>query len=221
VWLIGGGRDAELLRACHEPFVAALGGGPVVCFALDDPERWRSALVLAGASSVRVVVLSAEQPPRGEDLEGAEGVYMCGGLTPLYAELLRDWPLPADVPYAGFSAGAAVAADRAIVGGWRLDGRPVCPEDAAEDLDDVAVVPGLGLVPFAVEVHAAQWGTLGRAVGAVRAGLVPEAWAIDEHTALELREGKISVLGAGNAYRVTRGDADLPSYSRVIRITTG
>ena len=221
VWLIGGGRDAELLRACHGPFVRAARGGPIMCFALDDEARWRGTLELAGASEVRVALVSASRPPCAEDLEGAAGMYVCGGLTPLYAELLRGLALPPALPYAGFSAGAAMAASRAIVGGWRLDGRAVCPEDAAEDLAEVSVVDGLGLVPFAVDVHAAQWGTLGRAVAAVRAGLVREAWALDEHTALEVRDGAVAVLGAGNAYRVTPGDADLPPRRCVVRITSG
>ena len=53
------------------------------------------------------------------------------------------------VPYAGFSAGAALAARSAVVGGWLLDGVPVCPEDTAEDLDEIAVRDGLGLMSFA------------------------------------------------------------------------
>jgi cyanophycinase len=211
VWLIGGGRDPELLRPCHEPFVAAARGGPIVCVALDegdgvDDARWRGALEVAGAHDVRVVAIAAGEPPRPADFEDAGGVYVCGGLTPLYADLLtRSSWLPDGVPYAGFSAGAAAAAERAIVGGWRIDGRAACPEDAAEDLEDVAVVDGLGLVPFAVDVHAAQWGTLGRAVSAVQAGLVAEAWALDEHTALEVGGAEVArVLGAGAAYRATR-----------------
>jgi cyanophycinase len=58
----------------------------------------------------------------------ADALLVCGGLTPAYGEALapaaaavRDWLAAGDRPYAGFSAGAAVAADRAVVGGW-LDG---------------------------------------------------------------------------------------------------
>ena len=40
VFLIGGGRDDDQVRASHSPFVAACGGGTIVAFALDDPERW-------------------------------------------------------------------------------------------------------------------------------------------------------------------------------------
>jgi cyanophycinase len=93
-----------------------------------------------------------------------------------------------------------VAAEHAVVGGWRTAaGQAVCPEDAGEDLDAVTVRPGLGLVPFAVDVHAAQWGTLGRLVHAVHEGLVPEGWALDEGALL--LDGEVH--GTGAAWHVT------------------
>ena len=95
-----------------------------------------------------------------------------------------------------------MASARAIVGGWRLDGREVCAEEAGEDLDELAVRDGLGLVPFAVDVHATQWGTLTRLVHAVGAGLVDDGWAIDEGTALIVDERSVRVEGLGGAYRV-------------------
>ncbi len=87
---------------------------------------------------------------------------------PRIRELVRS-----GLPYAGFSAGAAIAATTAIVGGWLVDGVPVCPEESNEDLGPVTVVEGLGLVEGAVDVHAAQWGNLSRLVAAVESGLVP------------------------------------------------
>ena len=64
-------------------------------------------------------------------------------------------------PYLGFSAGAMIAPERAIIGGYRVRGVEVCPEEASEGLGEVELREGLGLVPFAVDVHAAQAGTLG------------------------------------------------------------
>jgi cyanophycinase len=180
VFLIGGGRDDAQVRASHAPFVVACGAGPIVAFALEDPERWEGALRLAGAADV----------------------FVAGGSTPGYQEALAGWRAPADLPFAGFSAGAAVAATRAIVGGWRLAGRDVCAEEAGEDLDELTVRDGLGLVPFAVDVHATQWGTLTRLVHAVGAGLVQEGWAIDEGTVLVVDAGAVRVEGLGSAYRV-------------------
>jgi len=213
-FLIGGGRDDDAVRASHTGFVRAAGGGPIVAIVLDeaedtDPERWTDALRLSGAVAARAVVVSPARPPRAEDLDGAAGVYVAGGWTPGYQEALvaaagTAW-LPRDRPYAGYSAGAALAADRAIVGGHRRDdGRPVCAEEAGEDLERLAVRAGLGLVPFAVDVHATQWGTLTRLVHAVDAGLAVEGWAIDEGTVLVAGDGPPRVEGLGSAYRVAR-----------------
>ena len=104
------------------------------------------------------------------------------------------------MPYAGFSAGAAIAGTHAVIGGWRLDGVPVCPEDSNEDLDAVAVVEGIGLVPGAVDVHAAQWGNVSRLVAVVAAGLAPEGVALDEGTTLGPDGPSV---GAGRVWRVT------------------
>jgi cyanophycinase len=82
----------------------------------------------------------------------------------------------------------------------------VCTEEAGEDLDLVEPRRGLGLVPFAVDVHATQWGTLTRLVHAVALGLVAEGVAIDEGTCVEVPAGagagELRVHGFGSAYRV-------------------
>ncbi len=57
-------------------------------------------------------------------------------------------------------------------------------------------------MPLAVDVHAAQWGTLGRAVIAVRSGMVPLAAAIDEDTALVVDDDGAIVTGLGNLHLV-------------------
>jgi cyanophycinase len=133
-----------------------------------------------------------------------------GGPTPEYhASLAPSYAairelVAAGVPYAGFSAGSAIAATRAIVGGWLVDGVPICPEDSNEELDDLAVVDGIGLVDGAVDVHAAQWGNLSRLVAAVGAGLAPHGLALDECTTLAVDTGEVT--GAGRVWRV---DGDL------------
>jgi cyanophycinase len=207
-FLIGGGRDDAAVLASHRPFVAALAGGAVACLAQDDPDRWESALRAAGASDVRMLA-----PPDRPDVSGCAGVYVAGGLTPDYQAWLAGDPswLPRDAVYAGFSAGAAIAGRRALVGGWRavVDGVEVavCDEDAGEDLDLLEVRDGLGVVDALVDVHAAQWGTLGRLCHAVRAEGV-EGWAIDEGTAVEFRDGAVvAVRGvAAAAHVVPAGD---------------
>jgi cyanophycinase len=211
--LVGGGRDEQKVRDALVPFVQALQGGEVVCVVVNDGDgvdldRWSG--VLSDASSVRHVVLAEGRPLRAEDLAGAAGVFVAGGLTPLYAALVVGAKDALDaLPFAGFSAGAAIAAERAIVGGWLLDELEVCSEDASEDLGPVTVVDGLGRVGFAVDVHAAQWGTVTRALHAVREGLAPEAWAVDEHTALVLDGAEPWVTGAGAAFHVRRQGDDV------------
>jgi cyanophycinase len=221
-FLIGGGRDEAAVRASHEPFVAATHerAGPIAVIVLDegtetDVERWTGALGAAGAGETRPVVVSPERPPRAGDVADASGVYVAGGPTPGYQEALvaaagTGW-LDGELPYAGFSAGAAVAAERAIVGGWRAEVRgrvvAVCDEGAGEDLDRVEVREGLGLVPVHVDVHAAQWGTLARLLHALGSDTAPAGAAIDEATALELDAGAVRVHGVGAVYWATRSAA--------------
>lgn len=217
-FLIGGGRDPGGVAASHRPFAAAAAGGAIACLVADegdgiDADRWAGGLSSAGAADVQVVALSAGRPVRAADVAGAAGIYVAGGLTPLYRRLLVDdaepgW-LPPGVPYAGFSAGAAVAAADAIVGGWRIGDLAVCADEASEDLEQVEPLPGLGRVPFAVDVHATTWGTLTRLVHAVAADLVGEGWAVDEHTCLAVHGGAIGVHGEGCAYRVTQVGGDV------------
>jgi cyanophycinase len=206
VFLIGGGREPDGVAASHAPFVSAC-DGPVACFVLDDEDadidRWTAAL---DGADVRPVLVSPGRPAVADDLDGAGGVYVAGGWTPGYQEAMcsHDFATAlrgAGLPYAGFSAGAAIAPGLALVGGWRFEGLAVCDEDAGEDLAELEVRPGLGLVPFAVDVHATQWGTLTRLVHAVAGGLVPGGVAVDEHTCVEVRGDEVTVHGLGSAYR--------------------
>ncbi|MFF7235866.1 hypothetical protein [Streptomyces collinus] len=229
-FLIGGGWDAAQV---YEPFLreaAARGAGVprIGCVIVDEGdgeqqfERYAQALGKAGAACVPVpllVPLGGRFEPEGA-LDGLGGLLVCGGLTPAYQEafagcLERLPRLLAErgMPYAGFSAGAALAARRAVVGGWLLDGVPVCHEDTAEDLEEVTVRDGLGLVPCAVDVHAAQWGTLARLVAAVGRGTVPYGVAVDENTVVEVADGTARVAGLGRAH-VVRPAADAGTVVR-------
>jgi cyanophycinase len=222
-FLIGGGRDDAAVLASHRPFAAALDRpGPVVCLVLDegkdtDADRWAGNLRGAGVADVRVVVVSPRRPPIAGDLDGASGVYVAGGLTPGYQQALtadRAWLAAAvELPYAGFSAGAAVAGRRALVGGWRArvgeSVVAVCDEDAGEELELVTVRDGLGFVDVLADVHAAQWGTLGRLAHAVREQQL-EGWAIDEGTTLEYSAGRpVAIHGVGAAARVRPHDGEV------------
>lgn len=214
--LVGGGWDRSALPAVYGPFLEAAGPSPTVaCVVLDEGDggaqfaRWDGALRAAGPCAPVPVLV-----PRGRvldvaDLGDADALLVCGGLTPAYAAALG--PVAADVrawldagprPCAGFSAGAAVAAGVAVVGGWRVGGVPVCPPDAGEDLDEVAVEPGLGLVDATVEVHCAAWGTLPRLLAAVAQLPGSRGVALDEDTALHVTADGGQVRGLGSVRHV-------------------
>ncbi|WP_336922343.1 peptidase S51 [Aquipuribacter sp. SD81] len=218
VQLIGGGWRDDARDAVWGPFLEAGGRRPTVaCVVLDEGDgpaqfaRWETVLRATGACEPVPVLVPEGGRLDVAALADADALLVCGGLTPAYAAALapaaagvRDWLADHDRPYAGFSAGAAVAADRALVGGWREGGVPVCPEDASEDLDHVSVVDGLGLVPFGIDVHAGAWGTLGRAVAAVTAGHLDRVLAVDEDTAVTVVDGTATVVGRGAVWWVTR-----------------
>ncbi|MEV5954164.1 hypothetical protein AB0M11_10405 [Streptomyces sp. NPDC051987] len=221
--LVGGGWAAPEV---YGPLLRASGGGRIGCVIVDEGDgaeqfaRYAGALRAAGACVPVPLLVPLGGRFEPDDLlkddpsgDGPAGLLVCGGLTPAYqeafagcAERLTGLLAERGIPYAGFSAGAALAARQAVVGGWLADGVPVCPPDTAEDLDEVEVRPGLGLVPFAVDAHAAQWGTLGRLVAAVARGSVPYGVAIDENTVLEVAAGRGRVGGRGRVHVVRPTD---------------
>jgi cyanophycinase len=222
-FLIGGGRDPQEVQAAFAPFVAAAADGDIVAFVLDegddtDVPRWEGALrAVPGAGDVRSVVISRERPPAREDVLGATGIFVAGGSTPQYQGALvtaagGGWleaAREAGAVYGGFSAGAAVAAKEALVGGWKdvIDGRdyPVCAREAGEELELIELRRGLGVVEAVIDVHAAQWGTLARLVHAVRLAEGDVGYAIDENTTLEIEDAAVTVHGAGLVHRAQAG----------------
>jgi cyanophycinase len=186
VLLVGGGEDAPLYaRAYRDQLLRTAECEPVVMHVAEG-ESFASAV-----------------------LTDIDGLLIGGGHTPSYLEAVAPLVdeirlLVADgLPYAGFSAGSMIASDRAIIGGWQIGGVPVCPEESGEDLDELTVVEGLGLVDLAIDVHAAQWGTLSRLIAATEAGLVDGGVAIDEFTVLIVGDGELRVEGAGSVWKVT------------------
>jgi cyanophycinase len=219
VHLIGGGWDPGALSALYGPFLADAGEDPrIACVVIDEGDgsvqfdRWAAALTaVAPCRPAPVLVPMGGRLTIGE-LDQVDGLLVCGGLTPAYAEAVT--PVAAELvqwlagrPYCGFSAGAAVAAPTAVTGGWLVGGRQVAPEDAAEDLDEVTMTPGLGLVPFSVDVHCAQWGTLPRLLAACWSTGI-DGLALDENTRCTWRRGAVEVAGLGHAYLLQRaGDS--------------
>jgi cyanophycinase len=152
-------------------------------------------------------------------LDDVDAVLVGGGATPVYLQALLPLAprirelVDAGTPYAGFSAGAAIASERALVGGWLVDGVPVADQDVAHGLGELGLEQGLALTPTTLDVHAAQWGTLARLVAAVESGAIERGAAIDEGTALILTGDEHVVSGEGNVWWVERVDGG----ARVVR----
>ncbi len=229
IHLVGGGWSPEHSASLYRPFLAeaearAAGAGRVVprvgviivgedeADAAESAARYTTLLPSVAACEPVVTALTEGEQLTSAALSDIDALLVGGGLTPSYLEAVAPIVdelrlLVADgLPYLGFSAGAAIAADRALIGGWRIGGIAVAPEDAGEDLDEVTVDEGLALVDLAIDAHAAQWGTLTRLIAATEAGIVDGGVAIDEDTSLIVGEGTLRVEGAGNVWRVVPGE---------------
>ena len=182
---------------------------------LEEGERWHDEYLRDLGrydADVSIVQLTAERQLQGSDLADADAIFIGGGHTPGYhaavmplADTVRGL-VASGVPYGGFSAGAMIAGDTALLGGWRVGGVPVTPERNSERLDELTVDAGLGLVDLVVDVHAAQEGTLSRAVAMVDAGFTEQAVAIDEKTSLIVSPGGLEVAGEGNVWAAQAGE---------------
>lgn len=240
IHLVGGGwspDDTEL----YDLFVAeaAVRGAAVgrsvpriavlIVVAGDSPsgefrDGYPAMLAAGGRCEALTTIVAAGDEFDTRVLSDVDGLLVAGGLTPAYLDAVAPLIdqvrlLVADgLPYLGFSAGAMIAADRAVLGGWLIGDVPVCPEDAAEDLDEVTLADGLGLVDLAIDVHAAQWGTLTRLIAATEAGLVRGGVAIDENTALVVGEGALAVLGTGSVWRV---EPQLDDDGEIVGVSVG
>lgn len=225
MFLIGGGRDERGHASTYGPFASAAGRSGrarIACVLHDIPERdpaygfWVAALGRAGVRETFPVFVSRDRPLRLADLHGATGILVGGGLTPAYHDAIAPtsgewlpWLHDNAIPYVGYSAGAMIAPDLGIIGGWKLrrgdHDLVICSEDVSEDEEHLDIRRGLGLVPFAIDVHASQYGTPTRLMHAVQAGLVTEGWAVDEDTMLEVTDDMVKVHGLGSAYHVRPG----------------
>jgi cyanophycinase len=223
--LVGGGPDTVTTPVIFDRFVKdvrnRVGGSrpPRMAVVLFDREgsseyflpAYLEPLQSRTPCQLTPVLLRSNEPADPGAFDDVDGIVVGGGPTPDYlaglhgsAAAIRK-AVAAGVPYLGFSAGAMIAPQRALVGGYRIRGIEVCSEECSEGLDELVVRDGLGLVPFAVDVHTAQAGTLSRAVAAVAEGLVDRAVAVDENTALVLRHADLEdleVIGTGSCWTI-------------------
>ncbi|MGZ4777391.1 MAG: Type 1 glutamine amidotransferase-like domain-containing protein [Oryzihumus sp.] len=237
VFLVGGAFDTGTAPALLAPFLneahERAGGRPRVAVLLLDRDgsmaRYLPSYVegLGDTEVLAVPLLLGEQLSSAvlAEVAAADGLLVGGGWTPGYHQVLSGAtdvlrPLVADgTPYAGFSAGAMVGGETALLGGYLSGGREVCEDGCSEDLDDLTLLPGLGLVPFTCDVHVTGGGTLGRAVELVGAGHVPHAVGIDEDTCLTVPFGRPAeegaVTGPGSVWLIDAGDPGQAVVRRV------
>jgi cyanophycinase len=229
IHLVGGGVEASQASDVYGRFVAeatARGTGVgrrrprIAVLGVGDRaglQPFADDIASAGDAEVVLTVVAEGESFETAVLSEIDGLAVAGGVTPHYLHAVE--PLVDQIrllvsdalPYLGYSAGAMIAADRALIGGWRIGGVPVCPEGWNEGLDEVTVAEGLGLVDLTIDVHAVQAGTLARLIAAAEAGFVTAGLAIDEDTALIVGEGALEVRGTGSVWRVigaedTEGD---------------
>lgn len=229
VHLAGGGWSASNDGAVYAPFLAeaaeraaveGFDGPPRIAVLVvrdgdgaEHAEKLIDAASPAGTFHPVVTALGHDDRATPAALADVHGILVGGGLTPAYLEVLRPVfgeirrQVADGVPYLGFSAGSSVAAEHAIVGGWRIGGVEVSPENGSEDLDEVTVENGIGLIDISVDVHAVQWGNLSRLIAATEAGLVAGGIAIDENTAFVVGDGALRAVGAGNVWQVLPTEA--------------
>ncbi|MBG6239630.1 cyanophycinase [Mycetocola sp. CAN_C7] len=229
VHLVGGGWSATNDGAVYAPFLAEAAERATATGAEGRP-RIAVIVVRDGDGAEHADALIAAATPAGDfdavvtalglgdravaaALADVHGILIGGGLTPAYLEVLQPVfgeirrQVAAGVPYLGFSAGSAIASEHAVIGGWRIGGVEVSPESGSEDLDEVRVENGIGLIDISVDVHAVQEGTLSRLIAATEAGLVAGGIAIDENTGFVVGEGALRVVGTGNVWQVLPTEA--------------
>jgi len=231
IHLVGGGwapeNDIEQNATVYGPFLAeaTLRAGAagrtepriaVIVVRDGDGDHHAAQLVaaLAAAGPLEGVITTLELDGTATLLAvaDADGIVIGGGLTPNYltavapiaGEIRRQ--VASGIPYLGYSAGAMIAAERAVLGGWQIGGVPVSPQSASEGLDDITIENGIGLLDVTVDVHAAQWGTLSRMVSATEAGLIRGGLAVDEGTVLIVGQGTLGVAGSGSVWTVSESE---------------
>jgi len=236
IFLVGGGPDTTTSPGLLTPFrveveshAKAQARRPRLAIALFDhqgsaqrylPDYVR-ALADAEAMDIEPVLVERGHSVGPEAFADVDGMCVAGGPTPEYLAGLNGAghairaAVLSGVPYLGFSAGAMIAPGIALLGGYRMAGYDVCPRESSEGLDAITVRRGLGLVPFSVDVHTAQAGTLGRTMALVESGEAATAVGIDEDTCLILDEPTASidecrVTGSGSVWVVNPSTNHIP-----------
>src|SRR5262245_22216614 len=164
IFLHGGGDHAESRSDTFGRFVQALRAdqpGPLALIIAEATDDDRAASyqdygaifqsVGLAAGQIEPFFVTPTQPLTRAALAAVQpsGVFVCGGATPFYYQSLcvdPSWVAylrEARIPYGGTSAGAAIAAQNAILGGWLArrgpNARAMLFQGASEGLDLLTV----------------------------------------------------------------------------------
>lgn len=216
----GGGNAAEGRIAVVVAGPSELSGEHASALSQIVTSRWPQAEVtpihLTGAGTSPDVNAASPDDPEPtweedpdfalpEGLDTFDGIIVGGGRVASYiaglgpaADLLSRL-VRGGAPWLGFSAGAMVTAVAAVQGGWRLNGRQVAPQAAAEGVEELTIAEGLGLVSVTSYAHNDVLTADGLLISAVEGGLLHSAVAIDEGTCLKVQQGsgRAMVMGEG------------------------
>lgn len=216
----GGGNAAEGRIAVVVAGPSELSGEHASALSQIVTSRWPQAEVtpihLTGAGTSPDVNAASPDDPEPtweedpdfalpEGLDTFDGIIVGGGRVSSYiaglgpaADLLSRL-VRGGAPWLGFSAGAMVTAVAAVQGGWRLNGRQVAPQAAAEGVEELTIAEGLGLVSVTSYAHNDVLTADGLLISAVEGGLLHSAVAIDEGTCLKVQQGsgRVTVMGEG------------------------
>lgn len=162
------------------------------------------------------------EPLDPEPLLTADGIFIGDGdpvallsaLEPVAVDIRRR--ISEGTPFFGFGAGAVVAAEAALVGGFEIGGVAAAPGLTTDGDSEVRFSAGLGLVDLPVVAAAAQLGRVGLAVACCEAGLASGVLALDEGTTLIVEEGALDLIGAGSLWQVRADGEDGRGGIRVV-----
>lgn len=186
---LAGGEDANIAIVTHASSTPAESG--------DDMQNSFTALGVKHTT----VILPGSKVGMPKD---TNAIYFCGGDQARLTRLLKDEPLVAQLStfegiIGGSSAGSMVAAPMMIARG--MDGGVI-------RADELLLVEGLSWLHACVfDTHAGQRSRDTRSMAAL--ALIPKAEiaiALDEDTAVYIKDGKASVYGPGHVRVFKRGD---------------
>ncbi|WP_104190768.1 Type 1 glutamine amidotransferase-like domain-containing protein [Cryobacterium sp. Y82] len=238
IFLVGGGPDTVTSSEIFDQFVdevlergATRHRVPKIVLVIFDEggsathflPAYTAPLESRMSCEIRPVLVCRDSLVESASFDDVDAILVAGGPTPAYLNALQTSidaiasAIVQGAPYIGFSAGAMIAPKVALIGGYTMNGTEVCTEEWAEGLGEITLKAGLGVVPFTVDVHAAQAGTLGRALSAVVNGLADRVVAIDENTAVVTTlpdPSSIRIVGGGNAWTFEASDGQVTSSIR-------